>query len=262
MTRVRRMAVTALGGAMVIGSSLSAPPAQAVPAQSTDLPPQRYTITLVEVPNCVSPGVDCVTATGDGLLDLTPLNLLFFDAFTTAAIGPAGGTIITGPTGQDQVNIFSGPITGPTSFGSGALATPNQGSGDTVGIAFGHTAGGSNMDFLIVPGGFPISGQVDFSNTSEFDTLGTFSSLGAQQEASLAWSRQPNRGGMIRLVVVRGGLGVHAPAASPDELSAASWARNRKMACSGGGIWLHEASSSASLAALIALRGSYGPYKR
>ena len=77
MTRVRRMAVTALGGAMVIGSSLSAPPAQAVPAQSTDLPPQRYTITLVEVPNCVSPGVDCVTATGDGLLDLTPLNLLF-----------------------------------------------------------------------------------------------------------------------------------------------------------------------------------------
>jgi hypothetical protein len=55
MTRVRRMAVTAFGGAMVIGSSLSAPPAQTVPAQITDLPPQRYTITLVEVPKCVSP---------------------------------------------------------------------------------------------------------------------------------------------------------------------------------------------------------------
>jgi hypothetical protein len=140
-----------------------------------------------------------VTATGEGLLDLTSLNLLSSTGIASAVILPAGAVVITGPPGQNSVNIFSGPITGPTSFGSGtAEAIPDSGTGSIVGIDYGHSQGGSNMFLLVVPAGPPFSGQVDFTNASRFDTLGTFSSLGVtpgtyqncDQSSSSGWTRR------------------------------------------------------------------------
>jgi hypothetical protein len=182
MTLVKWMAVTALGGAMVIGPSLSAPPAQA----------EGYTLTLAEIPNCISPGVGCnpyVTATGAGELDLTPLSLVT-SGVTSPTMIPNGGAIITGPTGADQVNFFTGPITGPTSFGSGVAIAPEQGSGDTIGIGRGITSNGTSEFFFFDPAvGFGISGVSDFNSTSLFESnVGTtFSSLGVTP-GTYVWS--------------------------------------------------------------------------
>lgn len=204
MIFVKRIAgAAALGAALLLGSSLLALPAQAVPTQITELPPQRYTVTLQEHSECIAPDncTNWVTATGEGLLDLTSLNLLSSTGIASAVILPAGAAVITGPPGQNAVNLFSGPITGPTSFGSGtAEAIPDSGTGSIVGIAYGHSQGGSNMFFLVVPAGPPFSGQVDFTNTSRFDTLGTFSSLGVTP-GTYVWYWGSAPGDSVTLVI-------------------------------------------------------------
>jgi len=100
--------------AMLIGSGLSAPPAQAA-----------YIVTLEQVGNNV-------VATGSGTINTAGLNLTpFFPE--QAEIEPAFGTIITGPATPTSRNASTG-VVGPTSFGSGGTTLATIGSGDIVGI--------------------------------------------------------------------------------------------------------------------------------
>jgi len=124
-------------------------------------PAQAYTVTLEQI------GAN-VVGTGSGALNFIDLN---FDSFlhTNAQINPSGGTILTGL--QDQVfaeDIYTGSITGPTSFGSGGLTNASSGSGFLVGI-------NGALDQVFIPGGItpsqPLPGSATWNNA-------TFASLG------------------------------------------------------------------------------------
>ena len=124
-------------------------------------PAQAYTVTLEQI------GAH-VVGTGSGALNFIDLN---FDSFlhTNAQINPSGGTILTGL--QDQVfaeDIYTGSITGPTSFGSGGLTNASSGSGFLVGI-------NGALDQVFIPGGItpsqPLPGSATWNNA-------TFASLG------------------------------------------------------------------------------------
>src|SRR6516225_9379219 len=102
MTLVKLLAVAAaLGGAMLIGSGLSA---QA-----------GYTVTLAQVGRNV-------VATGSGTIDLTGLSSAG-PGLSGARIFPDGAEIITGPGSEGLLrsDLYTG-YTGPTSFGSGGEA--------------------------------------------------------------------------------------------------------------------------------------------
>jgi hypothetical protein len=158
MTFVTRIAGTAaLGAAMMIGSSLSAPPTQA-----------SYIVTLMQQ------GTN-VVASGSGSIDLTDLSI-DGTGFSGAEIIPAlpTGSIITGPASSTAAAFYSG-YTGPASFGSGSPTTASSGDGDLVGInAFGINPLGPGPD-LVVPQGY-VSGN-PLSDTSTYDNA-TFASLG------------------------------------------------------------------------------------
>jgi len=124
-------------------------------------PAQAYTVTLEQI------GAN-VVGTGSGALNFIDLN---FNSFlhTNAQINPSGGTILTGL--QDQVfseDIYTGSITGPTSFGSGGLTNASSGSGFLVGI-------NGALDQVFIPGGIttnqPLPGSATWNNA-------TFASLG------------------------------------------------------------------------------------
>jgi hypothetical protein len=87
---------------------------------------RAYSVTLAEV------GAN-VVATGSGALDTSPLS---FNSFlsTQGQINPSGGTILTGLQSAFLEVVFTGSITGPTSFGSGGLTNASSGSGFLVGI--------------------------------------------------------------------------------------------------------------------------------
>ncbi len=109
-----------------------------------------------------------VVATGGGALDFSPL--MFSDnVISNGQINPSGGTILTGL--QSTVNfedIFTGSITGPTSFGIGGLTNASSGSGFLVGI-------NGPLDQIFIPGGVsniqPLPGTATYNNA-------TFASLG------------------------------------------------------------------------------------
>jgi hypothetical protein len=114
-------------------------------------PAQAYTVTLEQI------GAN-VVGTGSGALNFIDLK-----------INPSGGTILTGL--QDQVfseDIYTGSITGPTSFGSGGLTNASSGSGFLVGI-------NGALDQVFIPGGIttnqPLPGSATWNNA-------TFASLG------------------------------------------------------------------------------------
>jgi PEP-CTERM motif len=149
MTFVKRIAVeTALGAAVLIGASLSGPPAQA-----------GYIVTLTQQGTSV-------VAAGSGSLDLTDLSLFVNGALFAPEIAPRIGLIVTGPTGVPGSTYMG--YTGPTSFGSGGGSLTSSGSGDIVGINFFGTE-------LEVPLGY-ISGD-PLSDVSTYDNA-TFASLG------------------------------------------------------------------------------------
>ncbi len=138
----------ALGAAILIGSGLSTPPAQA-----------GYIVTLVQQGNDV-------VATGSGTIDLTGLS---FSATSNSvgSISPVNGYIITGSAHSTSPDdVYSG-VTGPASFGSGNTAFADSSSGDLVGES-GHL-------YLEVPAGY-VSGN-PLSDTATYDNQ-TFSSLG------------------------------------------------------------------------------------
>jgi hypothetical protein len=151
MTFVKRVAgPAALGVATLIGSGLSAPPAQA-----------GYVVTLTQQGSNV-------VATGSGILDLTGLSLTITGDTSQAGIFPAGGLINTGPTTATPVDLYTG-TTGPTSFGSGSFLPASSGSGDPVNIQ-------GSIDNLVVPAGY-VSDSRTLSDTSTYSGQ-TFASLG------------------------------------------------------------------------------------
>jgi hypothetical protein len=139
--------------AMLIGSSLSVPSAQA-----------SYIVTLAQDgPN--------VVASGSGTIDLTGLSFLG-NGVVSAIITPDIGLIRTGPEpGPGSAISAYGGFTWPLSFGSGGETVANIGSGDFVGIE----ANASSKD-VEVPAGYT-SGD-PLSDTATYDNQ-TFSSLGA-----------------------------------------------------------------------------------
>ena len=141
MTFVTRIAgAAALGAAMAIGSSLSAPPARA-----------GYVVTLEQQGSNV-------VATGSGSIDLTGLTFEGNNGGGTAvSINPNLGIIVTGPVGT-AADLYSG-LNKLMSFGSGSVTPADSGSGDIAGDAFG---------FLFVPTGYvsddPLSSSASWDN--------------------------------------------------------------------------------------------------
>jgi hypothetical protein len=135
--------------AMLIGSGLYAPPAQA-----------GFIVTLVQEGSNV-------VATGSGTINFTGLTL-DGSISTSAFINSTDGIIFTGPTSAVPTSIY-GHFTVSSSFQSGGPFVPaSSGNGDFVGIGL-HNAE------LLVPSGY-VSGN-PLSDNSTFDNQ-TFSSLG------------------------------------------------------------------------------------
>src|SRR5271170_8262860 len=105
-----------LGTTILLGSGLSAPPAQA-----------GYIVTLVQQG-------DNVVASGNGPIDLTDLSA-DGTGFTSAGIIPAFpmGSIVTGLASSKSAAFYTG-FTGPMSFGNGSPTAAGSGNGDLVGI--------------------------------------------------------------------------------------------------------------------------------
>ena len=116
-------------------------------------PAQAYTVTLNQV------GAN-VVAIGNGPIDLAGLTLEFENG-SGSQIDASIGVIIMDPS-ANLFDVYSG-FTGPASFGSGGLFTPNAASGDDVGIAV-------FQGLLGVPGGYvsntALSDSMTFNNES------------------------------------------------------------------------------------------------
>jgi hypothetical protein len=133
-----------LGAALLLGSGGVAPEARA-----------GFIATLMESgPN--------VVVTGSGTLNLT--DLPFVTTVNTGfGIAPFGGGISIGPSAA-SADMYSGTLTGPSSFGGGGVTLASSGSGDRVAMfAFGE---------IYVPEDY-VSGD-PLSSTSTYDnqTLG------------------------------------------------------------------------------------------
>jgi hypothetical protein len=144
----KRIGAAALGLAILMGSGLSAPPAQAT-----------FIVTLEQEGSNV-------VATGSGTIDLAGLCCILPGA-GIGAIGPAAGLINVGPSSLEPTDYYSGLFSGPTGFGTGlALTFASSGSGDAVGY-FGQE--------LYVPEGYVSVSALKDSSTYDNQTL---SSLG------------------------------------------------------------------------------------
>jgi hypothetical protein len=157
MTLVNRIAgAAAVGGAIMIGSGLSVPLAQA-----------GYIVTLEQAGNNV-------VATGSGTIDTTGLSFLQSASNPGIGINPEGGAIDTGTGGPAvEYDVYTG-FTGPTSFGSALNTVASSGSGDLVGIYGGGGYYGPTPQ-LDVP--FPYVSGAPLSDTATYDNA-TFTSLG------------------------------------------------------------------------------------
>jgi hypothetical protein len=148
------LALSAAAVALLIGSGLAAPPAEAA-----------YVVTLTQE---VIGGVNEVVANGSGTIDTTDLSFNTNEPLF-AGLDPSQAFIGTGPTGTLIADLYHG-LTGPTSFGTGlGLDVPSSGSGDVVTVYGRFTE-------LFVPTGYK-SGHT-LSDTMTFDNA-TFASLGA-----------------------------------------------------------------------------------
>jgi PEP-CTERM motif len=154
MRSFRVVGAAAIGTAMVIGSGLCAPPAQAA-----------FVVTLTQDGSNVA-------ANGSGSIDTAGLT---FDgtAGQISAIEPRTGLIAVGEPGAVAADFFS-RISGPVNFGTGETGEtfePNMGSGGSMGINSDNGA----INELIVPHNYVSGTQLSASMT--FDDQ-TFSSLG------------------------------------------------------------------------------------
>jgi hypothetical protein len=103
-------------------------------------------------------------ATGSGALNFIGLTETDF-VIEQSRINPGQGTILTGLQSTTLFeDVFTGSITGPTSFGSGGLTNASSGqSGFLVGI-------NGTLDQIFLPGGVSniqdLSGTATYSNTT------------------------------------------------------------------------------------------------
>jgi hypothetical protein len=166
---------SALGAALLIGCGLAARPAQA-----------GYIVTLTQVADPTQPLGSDVVATGNGTIDLTGLmGPVAPGANTNPGVDPGLGQLITGPLGRPRADgyVTMGPVSGPTSFGSGGITFADTGSGAPIGIA----PDVPDQLSLVVPGGYA-SGD-PLSDTSTYDDA-TFTSLGVTPGTyEWAWGR-------------------------------------------------------------------------
>jgi hypothetical protein len=143
----------AIGAAMLIGSGLSAPSAQA-----------GYVVELKQV------GAN-VVATGSGAIDLTGLRF-FVVTGTLPLMWPSRSVIHTGETvPTSDVDLYHGHFGPGPVFGSGGLTFTDSATGDFVGVE----AAANSPDDVYVPRHYhsnrPLSGTTTWDNQ-------TFSSLG------------------------------------------------------------------------------------
>jgi hypothetical protein len=153
MTFVKRIGgAAALGLAMLIGSGLSAPPAQAT-----------YIVTLVQQ------GSD-VLATGSGTLNLASLSILPGAFSTEHSIQPNVGILFIGLPLDVNVSNYT-EVTGTTSFGNGNRdITANSGIGSIVGVDE-ITPSGARV--VTVPEGYVSGTALMESTTWDNETFGS-----------------------------------------------------------------------------------------
>jgi hypothetical protein len=144
-------AVTVVIPAILIGSGLSAPAAQA-----------GYMATFEQMGTSV-------VAMGSGTIDLTDLGSPVFSS-GGGLIQPSAADITIGPRDAAELNVFRG-VTGPTSVGSGIGAFASSGSGDMVGIEGRTGASGVLLVPLLYTSGNPLSDTSTYDNAS-FSSLG------------------------------------------------------------------------------------------
>jgi len=106
-----------------------------------------------------------VVATGSGSLNLTALSLITAGGGASSVFDAVHGVIQLGPAGA--VDIYSGLLTGPTSFGLGSTFA-GSGSGDRFGVQKVNS-------FVVVPSNYVSGGPLSGSATW---ILSSFSSLG------------------------------------------------------------------------------------
>ena len=145
--------------ALVLAWLLSVRPAQA-----------GYTVTLEQV------GPD-VVATGSGAINLHGLTF-YQSGSQNPVIGPSAigllgvAQIYTGPT-SSSVDVYSGGLSGPTSFGSGGSVSASSGSGDMVGTGTHYCAEDVSTHSLSVPTGYVSGTALSDSATYSGVTLAT-----------------------------------------------------------------------------------------
>jgi len=186
----RTASAAALGAALLIGTGLSAPPAEA-----------GYVLKLTEQG-------DNVVATGSGAIDLTGLNPLLLDSSAITVMLPRLAVISNGEPSSATVYGAGVGITGPTSFGPGNFTLASEATGDIVGIEGNPQSNSFNVPILIVPRGYmsdaPLAGSSTYHNE-------TFSSLGVTPDTyAWRWGSAANQNFTLDIV---------APAAVPEPMS-------------------------------------------
>ncbi len=107
-----------------------------------------------------------VVATGSGSLNISALS--YSSSFNNIAAGlnASIGVFGVGPVSNTSYSIYSGSLSGPTSFGSGTDYYPSSGSGDTVGVV-----GVTGSTGVFVPGGYTSGSSLSSSSTYSGTTL-------------------------------------------------------------------------------------------
>lgn len=165
----RKASAMGLSAAVVIGSGLLVPPAQAA-----------YIVDLTQMGNNV-------VASGSGTINLTGLTR--GSTFSTGSvIHPSIAEIVTGPSGT--IDTYTG-LTGPASFGPGGTTIASSGTGVLVGVTSIVTTAASISSAaalvaaeLAVPSGYMSGGPLSDTSTYLNQTL---ASLGATP-GTYTWS--------------------------------------------------------------------------
>jgi hypothetical protein len=129
-------------------------------------------LTMVQDPTGVS-------VAGSGSFDVSALTLLPGAANADAGLTPSIPTVLVGALGGVSVDVYSGGVSGPFSFGAGSLSFPTLGGGPRLGISRGAEF------FLLVPDAY-VSGSA-LGNAINTYAGATYASLGVTP-GTYVWS--------------------------------------------------------------------------